>query len=140
MPASDRQFRLGLLACWLLALLCLGFGIASTMELLRLLDEGERADAVVTGIDVGARNTKRAILEFTTRDGTRVNTRDTFQLFLIRPEPGEHVRVIYDPVEPETATIDLGPWTWQQPVMLYGGFVFLAGLAIVMARIGPGRP
>lgn len=58
-------------------------------------------------------------LEFKEQYGRTVRTRDLSQLHLIRPHRGQRVTVIYDPADPEQATIDLGPWTWQEPALFY---------------------
>lgn len=137
MTKGDRQYWLGLSACWFLALVSLGCGVFSTNQLLHLIAEGEKTSAVVADIYVGAKGTKRAVLEFKDRNGGLVKARDIFQLFIIRPEAGDHVEVMYDPHEPEMVTMDLGPWTWQQPVIFYAGFLFLAGLGLLLGATAP---
>lgn len=119
MKARHRQNRLGLLACVLLALPCLGLGIASTVDLLHLLAEGERTQGIVSGIDVapGIRSARYLPDDIDT------------------PEKGDRVRIIYDPRDPETATVDLGLWTWRQPALFYVGSVFLAALALLLGSM-----
>lgn len=128
--------RIGLAAASFLALVSLGCAVYSTATLHYLLTEGVKTDAVVAGIHSGTKGSKRAVLEFTDQQGRPVKTRDYCQFFLVRPDRGEQVTVIYDPENPQTATIDLGIWTWQQPVAFYLGFLFLAGLGALIFRFG----
>lgn len=140
--------RIGLTAAGILALVSLGCAVYSTATLHYLLTEGVKTDGVVAGIHSGVKGAKRAILEFTDQQGRPVKTRDYCQFFLIRPDRGEQVTVIYDPENPETATIEMGIWTWQQPVAFYLGFLFLAAIGIFIfstetnsrARAGPAQP
>ena len=135
--SNRRSTVLGIIACYILALACLAGGVYQTHRLLSLVNEGKRADAVVVGIDVGVKGGKRAVLQFVTDAGSTVVTRDLFQMMVFRFDKGEHVTVLYDPSDPGIATIDLGLWTWQQPVFFYFGFVFLGILGLLIARAKP---
>lgn len=59
-------------------------------------------------------------------------------MMLFRFDPGERVRIVYDPGDPGVVTIDLGTWTWQQTVFLLFGCLVLAGLFIALPRLKAG--
>ena len=128
---SDWRFFLGVCSCFLLAFVCLGIGIHTRAVLVRLLNHGKRSPGVVVKIDVGARSSKRAIIEFVDDTGQKVTCRDQFQMYFVRQQVGENVTVLYDPTDSQMATIDLGSWLWQGPVIFSGGFVILFGLGIL---------
>ena len=129
----------GIGACFILAFICLAGGIYQTQFLLHLTNEGKRADAVVVGIDVGAKGSKRAVLQFVTDTGSTAVSHDQFQMLAFRFHKGDHVTALYDPADPGIATIDLGLWTWQQPVIFYFGFIFLGILGLFLSRPEPLR-
>ena len=135
--ANRRSPFWGIVACFILASICLAGGIYQTQLLLHLTIEGKRADAVVVGIDVGARGSKRAVLQFVTDTGSTAVSRDQFQMLVFRFHKGDHVTAWYDPADPGIVTIDLGLWTWQQPVFFYLGFVFLGILGLLLPRLKP---
>jgi hypothetical protein len=135
--ANRRSAFWGIVACFILAFLCLAGGIYQTRLLLHLTIEGKRADAVVVGIDVGARGSKRAVLQFVTDTGSTAVSRDQFQMLVYRFHKGDHVTAWYDPADPGIVTIDLGLWTWQQPVFFYLGFVLLGILGLLLPRLKP---
>ena len=74
MPAAEsiKKNRWGIIACGILAILCLAGSIDTTSKLLRLVKEGKTADAQVVGIDVGVKGSKRAVLQFMTDTGRTV--------------------------------------------------------------------
>jgi hypothetical protein len=135
--SNRRSTILGIIACYILAFACLAGGVYQTHRLLHLANKGKRADAVVVGIDVGVKGSKRAVLRFVTDTGRTAESRDLFQIMVFRFNKGDHVTVLYDPSDPGIATIDLGLWTWQQPVFFYFGFVFLGILGLLIARATP---
>ncbi|MDH3445823.1 MAG: DUF3592 domain-containing protein, partial [Deltaproteobacteria bacterium] len=110
----------------------LGIGIYQTLELLRLMNNGERAQGIVIDINVGIKGGRKAVFQFTTKSGKSVTSRDLFHMMLIRHRRGDTVTVLYDPSNVKTATIDMGFWTWQEPGFLYFGFVFLMGLTLFL--------
>jgi Protein of unknown function (DUF3592) len=122
------------MACFILAFACLVAGIYQTHRLLFLINEGNRADAEVVGIDVGVKGGKRAVLQFLTDTGRSAVSRDQFQMMVFRFHKGDHVGVLYDPADPGIVTIDLGLWTWQQPVFFYFGCIFLGMLGLLLVR------
>lgn len=125
---------LGVAACYLLAFVSLGIAVHETRALLALLEHGERANAVVVGIHVGVKGGKKAMFEFETESGERVTSRDLFQMYLVRHEVGDAVVALYESRDPQVATIDIGPWMWQEPGLLYFAFAFLAGLGVLLLR------
>ena len=129
-----RNLRIGIAGCYLFALISLGIAMYETRTLLHLLKNGKRADAVVVEIDVGTKGGKKAVFQFTTESGEQVSSHDLLQMFLIRHDPGDAVIVLYDPSDTKIATIDIGPWMWQEPGFLYFGFVFLFGLGVLLSR------
>ena len=131
---------LGIGARYLLALACLAGGMYQTHRLLHLTNAGRRADATVIGIDVDAKGGKRAMLQLVTATGDTVVSRDLIPVMVFRFNNGDHVTVLYDPSDPGLATIDLGVWTWQQPVFFYSGFALLGLLGLLLARARPVRP
>lgn len=124
----------------MLAILCLGIAIHQAMVLAPLLRDGIRTEAVIVGFDVGVKGGKKPILQFTSRAGKQEQRRDLFQMMLFRFGSGERVTVVYDRVDPGLVTIDLGAWTWQQPVFMFLGFLLLAVLFIVLPRFHSGEP
>jgi hypothetical protein len=50
-----------------------------------------------------------------------------------------HVTVLYDPADAGIATIDIGLWTWQQPVFFYLGFIFLCMPGLLLSRLEPAQ-
>jgi len=137
--ANSRTPFWGIVACFILAVICLAGGIYQTRLLLHLTNEGNRADAVVVGIDVGAKGSKRAVLQFVTDTGNNAVSRDQFQMMVFRFHKGDHVTALYDPADAGIATIDLGLWIWQQPVFFYIGFVFLGILGLLLSRLEPAQ-
>jgi len=137
--ANRRSPFWGIAACFILAFICLAGGLYQTRLLLHLTNAGKRADAVVVGIDVGAKGGKRAVLQFVTDTGSTAVSRDQFQMMVFRFHKGDHVTALYDPADPGNVTIDLGLWTWQQPVIFYFGFVFLGILGLLLSRLEPAQ-
>lgn len=137
--SSERSTILGIMACFILAFACLAGGIYQTHRLLFLINEGNRADAEVVGIDVGVKGGKRAVLQFVTITGRSAVSRDQFQMMVFRFHKGDHVSVLYDPADPGIVTIDLGLWTWQQAVFFYFGFIFLGMLGLLLTRHIPAQ-
>jgi len=136
--SSTRRSTIpGIIACFILAVICLASGIYHTHRLLFLINEGNRADAEVVGIDVGAKGGKRAVLQFVTDTGRTAVSRDLFLMLAFRFHKGDHVTVLYNPSDPGIASIDLGLWTWQQPVIFYFGFVFLGIPGLFLSRSEP---
>jgi hypothetical protein len=135
MFASKRKSDiLGILACLILALLSLAFGLYLSMQVQRMESAGMHSDAIVTHIETGAKNSKIAIVAFKTEDNVEIEARCIFQMFVIRPKIGDKVTVLYDPREPETVMIDNGIWNWDQPVFgILGGFMLL-GLAVLILK------
>ena len=87
----------------------------------------------------GARNTRTAIVAFTTQSGEGVTTKCLFQMFAIRHETGDPVTVLYDPDNPQTAMIDNGLWNWDQPVFGIAGGFMLLGLALLIVKTTLGK-
>lgn len=137
--STGKSSIAGIIACFILAFICLAGGIYQTHRLLLLTDEGKRADAQVVGIDVGVRGGKRAVLQFVTDTGHTAVSRDLFLMLAFRFHKGDHVTVLYSPSDPDLATIDLGLWTWQEPVIFYFGFVFLGILGLLLSRSVPAQ-
>ena len=129
-----RNLRIGIAGCYLFAFISLGIAVYETRTLLHLLNNGKRADAVVVAIDVGTKGGKKAVFQFTTASGEQVTSDDLLQMFLIRHDPGDAVTVLYDPSNTKIATIDIGPWMWQEPGFLYFGFALFFGLGILLPR------
>lgn len=123
----------GIIACILLALLSLGMGLAISKQVQSLESAGIRADAIVTGIEHGAKNSKFAVVSFKTADLVKVETKCALQMFVIRHKIGDRVTVLYDPEEPATAMIDNGLWNWDQPAFALFGSLVLLGLALVFS-------
>ena len=119
--SSDRTAAI---ASFFLAFTCLFAAGYHVKLLLPLLKQGVRTEAVVTGIIVGARGSKRAIYRFQPSSGKEIQTRDIFQMYFIRFHKGDHIKVIYDPSETSIVTADLGIWVWQ------GTAVFIFGIAL----------
>ena len=118
----------GILACYTLALVCLVGGIYTTNLLVPLIKEGKLADAEVVGIDVGAKSSKRAILQFITDTGSTAVSHDMFEMMIFRFNKGDRVTVLYNPLDVSVVTVDLGLWIWQQPVIFFFGFILLSVL------------
>ena len=133
---SDRT---AVIACYILAVTALVAAIYHVQLLLPLLKDGKRAEAVVTGINVGAKNSKRAVYQFATETDKQVTARDLFQMYFIRLHEGDHVSVLYDAADSSRVTADLGLWVWQGPAIFLFGFVFLATLGILVLRFKPGK-
>ena len=100
--------RAAIIACYVLAFASLAGAIYHTQLLLPLLDNGTRAEAIVVGIDRGAKGSKFAIYQFDTETEQQLTSRDKFQMYFIRLHKGEHVNVIYDPNDKNIITADLG--------------------------------
>jgi uncharacterized membrane protein len=129
-----RNTIIGSIACVIFALLSLAFGFHMSMQVQRMESVGVHADAIVTGIETGAKNSKTAIVAFNTEDDVEIETECIFQMFVIRHDTGDEVTVLYDPGEPESVMIDNGIWNWDQPIFgLLGGFGLL-GLALLILR------
>ncbi len=126
--------RIALFACYFLAFTSLFAAVYMTQELLQLLNRGERAEAIVSGIHSGARNTKTAIYQFTTSSGQEISARDRFPMYFIRLHTGDRVTVIYDPSDTGLVTADLGLWVWQGPAIFLFGFIFLSTLGVFIFR------
>ncbi|HYQ72714.1 MAG TPA: DUF3592 domain-containing protein [Gammaproteobacteria bacterium] len=135
--ANPRLLRWLLL---LFAALSLVFGIRQTQELRHLQQHGLRTPAEVVAVDIGARGARMAVLRFRTQTGELQETRDMFRMYLVRYHAGDSVTALYDPQDPGMATVDNGPWMWQEPGLLLAGFVFLAGLWLLVPRWQAGRP
>jgi uncharacterized membrane protein len=138
MSAHKRRSNIvGSIACVIFALLSLAIGFFMSMQVQRMKSVGIHADAIVTHIRTGAKNSKTAIVAFKTEDNVEIETKCIFQMFVIRHETGDKVTVLYDPSEPETVMIDNGIWNWDQPVFgILGGFMLL-GLAVLILRSQP---
>jgi hypothetical protein len=132
---KKKTGRWGIIACYILALVCLSAAIYQVKLLLPLLKGGRRAEALVIGIDVGVKGGKKAIFQFFTETGRDVTSRDMFDMYIIRLHKGEHVTVVYDPSDTKIVTADLGLWTWQGPAIFFFGFAFLAALGISLQRL-----
>jgi len=134
--STTTNDRAGIIACAILGIACLVMAYYHVQTLLPLLQNGKRAEAVVTGIDIGARNTKWAIYEFVTDTGKTVTARDVFQMYIHRPDKGNILTVLYDPTNPEIVTADRGMWNWEGAgIFLFGFVLFLAlGLFILWYR------
>ena len=128
---SDRNAAL---AAYGLAFVCLVAAIYHIKLLLPLLNYGIRAEAVVTGIAVGARGSKKATYRYQTQTGANVRSRDIFQLYVIRLHKGDRVTVIYASDDVTTVTADLGLWVWQGPAIFLFGFVFFTALGIMILK------
>lgn len=128
---SDRNAAI---AAYLLAFVCLVAATYHIKLLLPLLKHGIRTEAVVTGIDVGAKGNKKAIYRYQTKTGAEISSRDIFQLYLIRLHKGDRVTVIYDSDDATVVTADLGLWVWQGPAIFLFGFVFFAALGILILK------
>ncbi|HKK15579.1 MAG TPA: DUF3592 domain-containing protein [Gammaproteobacteria bacterium] len=126
-------------ASFVLALASLVAMIYHIQVLLPLLHDGKRAEAIVTGFHRGARNSKWAIYRFETVGGEPVTQRDRFQLYIIRPQKGEQVTVIYNPDDTSLVTADLGIWVWQGPIIFLLGFVILTATGILILQFKPGQ-
>ena len=121
---SRTSDRTAAIASFFLAIVCVFAAGYHVKLLLPLLKQGVRAEAVVTGIKVGARGSKTAIYRFQTPSGKEIKSRDIFQMYLIRFHKGDHLKVIYDPSETSIVTADLGLWIWQ------GAVIFIFGVAL----------
>ena len=129
--------RTGMIACYFLAFTSLAIAIYHTQLLLRLLDNGKQAEAVVAEIRRGVKNSKWAVYRFDTDRGRTVTSRDKFPMYIIRVHKGDHVAVIYDPADSGMVTADLGFWIWQGPIIFLFGFLFLATLGVFILRFKP---
>jgi hypothetical protein len=118
-----------------LAFLCLAGSLYQSTVLVALVKTGKRADAEVVRIETGVKGGKRAVLQFVTDRGDTAVSRDLFEMMLFRFSKGDRVTVLYDPADTGIATIDLGLWTWQQPVLFFSGFVLLLVLGIMLPRL-----
>lgn len=130
---ADKRLAVGLLL--LFATLSLALGIYQARQLLHLLQNGLRSPAVVVAIHRGARGSRQAVLRFRTETGRVLEVRDRFRMYLVRHHAGDAVIALYDPLDPDNATIDTGPWMWQEPALLLAGCVVLAGLAVLVQRL-----
>jgi len=128
----DMRLLVGLLL--LFASLSLALGIYQARQVLHLLQHGLRASAEVVAVHSGARGARKAVLRFRTASGEVREVRDRFLMHLVRYHAGDAVIALYDPLDPDNATVDNGPWIWQEPGFLLAGFVVLAGLAILIPR------
>lgn len=129
--------RVAIIACYVLAFTSLAAAIYHTQLLLPLLENGKRAEAIVVGIDRGAKGSKRAIYQFDTETDKQVVSRDKFQMYFIRLHKDDHVTVIYNPNDISIITADLGLWNWQGTVIFLFGFVFLASFGVLILRFKP---
>jgi hypothetical protein len=118
-----------------LAFACLIAAIYHIKLLFPLLKHGIRTDAVVTGIDIGAKGSKKAIYRYQAKTGAEINSRDIFQMYVIRLHKGDRVTVIYDPDDATVVTADLGIWVWQGSAIFLFGFVFFTALGIVILTL-----
>ena len=118
----------------MLAFACLIATIYHIKLLFPLLKHGIRTDAVVTGIDIGAKGSKKAIYRYQVKTGAEINSRDIFQMYVIRLHKGDRVTVIYDPDDATVVTADLGIWVWQGPAIFLFGFVFFTVVGIVILK------
>lgn len=124
----------GVIACYVLAFACLFASIYHTKQLLNLYNEGLRAEAVVVGIKVGAKGSKTAIYEFNHETRGQVRAKDIFQMYFYRHQTGDEVTVIYNPLNKNKITADIGLWNWQGTVIFGLGFIFLIVLGILILR------
>jgi len=129
-----KRSHWGIISCYLLALACLAGSIYQASVLLPLLRYGKRVEGAVVDIQVGVKGGKRAVLQFVTDTGDTVESPDLLEMMLIRFSRDDRVTVIYDPSNTDTATIDLGVWTWQEPAFFLFGFILLAVLGIVLPK------
>lgn len=126
---SDRNAAI---AAYSLAFVCLVAATYHIKLLLPLLKHGIRAEAVVTGIDVGAKGTKKAIYRYQTKTGVEIRSRDIFQMYLIRLHKGDRVTVMYDPDDATIVTADIGLWVWQGSAIFLFGFAIFTALGILI--------
>lgn len=131
---SKTNDNAGAIAACILAIACLVASFYHVKQLLPLLKEGIKAEAVIIDIKSGAKDSKKAIYQFITDTGKQVTSQDIFQMYIIRQHKGDKATVIYDPSSPETVTADLGPWIWQGPIIFLFGFVFFTTLGILIIR------
>ena len=136
-PAKDGggwTSRAGLAACFLLAVACLLGASYQTGVIKQLLREGERAPALVVGIEASLRGSKKAVYLFVTARGEEIRASDAFDLYLVRPRRDESLTVIYDPEKPDLVIADLGIFTWQGPMIFWSGAIGLTALGILLYR------
>jgi uncharacterized protein DUF3592 len=126
-----------IIACCVLAFASLTGAIYHTLLLLPLLDHGKWVEAVVVGIDNGAKGSKWAVYQFDTDIDQQMTSRDIFQMYFIRLHKGDYITVIYDPNNKRMVTADLGLWNWQGTAIFLFGFVFLASLGVLILRYEP---
>ncbi|MFC1665213.1 DUF3592 domain-containing protein [Pseudomonadota bacterium] len=135
MSSRKRKSNIvGSIACVVFALLALAFGFSMSMQVQRMESIGIHADASVTGVKTGAKNSKTAIVAFKTVDGVDIESKCMFMMFAIRHKTGDQVAVLYDPSEPKTVMIDNGIWNWDQPAFGILGGLILFGLAVLILR------
>jgi len=129
-----RSNIIGSIACVIMGLLSLAFGCFMSIQVQRLESTGMHADAIVTHVKTGAKNSKTATVAFQTTDGDNIQAQCIFQMFVIRHEKGDRVSVLYDPGDPDTVMIDNGIWNWDQPAFGLLGGIMLLGLAVLILR------
>ncbi len=131
---NNRTTILGVAACFLLGAACLAAAISQARLIHHLVIEGRRAEAMVVGIEKGAKGTRKAVYRFTNDTGETLTLPDAFAFYLVRPHQGDSLTVRYDPSRPRRVTADLGIWTWQGPTIFAGGFILLFALGIILIR------
>jgi len=97
---------------------------------------GEIAQATVIDIKTSAKNSKWAIYKFVALEGEMIQARDIFQMYYIRPDKGDSLKMIYDVTKPQRLTADLGNWTWQGIIILGAGSLLFLFITIVILRSG----
>lgn len=140
LPLKKVSDKLGVMACYLLAVFCLLGGVYRTRQLLPLVREGQTAAAQIVGIHRGAKGLKTAVLAYDIESGARVTTRDILPMMIFRFKEGDTTTVLYHPADPTLGTIALGAWIWLQPVMFYSGFMMLCVLGLFLPKASMGRP
>ena len=108
MSARKWKSITGSIACTIFALLSLGMGFHMSIQVQRMESVGVHADAIITRIETGVKNSKTAIVAFSTDDDAAIEAACIFQMFLVRYDAGDEVDVLYDRDEPESVMIDNG--------------------------------
>jgi hypothetical protein len=135
MPVNKPKSNIiGCIASIIFALLSLAMGWHTGLQVNRMETAGIQAEAVVTAVHTGARNSKTAVVAFRTGRDEEIVTECLSPMLLVRNNVGDRVTVLYEPDEPTKAMIDNGAWNWGQPVIGVAGFVVLAGIAVLMLK------
>ena len=138
--SRKNSSKVGIIACWILALIFLTAAIWGTWQIQRLLNEGVRTHGIVTGIDRGVKGSKYAILTFRNISGAEITAADMFPMIFRQYAVNDQVSVIHHAKQNSSVTIDDGIWIWQFPAMFYLGFIILAILGIIIPRMERDQP